>query len=113
LNDRLLELPLGVFSWRSALMILPSLSRRHHVSTESRWFLKALDWGLRTALLISLPQRSLALAARKPHYRDFVFCTAHFKAARCQDDRIEFVGAGAGLPAFTPWSRCCSHPAFY
>ena len=53
-TDRFLELPLGVFGIALGTVILPSLSR-HHVTTDREGFSRALDWGLRTALLISLP----------------------------------------------------------
>ncbi len=53
-SDRLLEFPLGVFGVALGTVILPSLSR-HHVNTDHAGFSKALDWGLRTTLLISVP----------------------------------------------------------
>jgi putative peptidoglycan lipid II flippase len=53
-SDRLLEFPLGVFGVALGTVILPSLSR-HHVNTDHEGFSKALDWGLRTTLLISVP----------------------------------------------------------
>ena len=53
-SDRLLEFPLGLFGVALGTVILPSLSR-HHVTTDAVGFSKALDWGLRTALLIALP----------------------------------------------------------
>jgi putative peptidoglycan lipid II flippase len=52
--DRFLELPLGVFGIALGTVILPTLSR-HHVNTDHDGFSKALDWGLRTTLLIVLP----------------------------------------------------------
>ena len=63
-TDRLLELPLGVFGVALGTVILPNLSR-HHVTTDREGFSKALDWGLRTALLISVPAMlGLVLLAR-------------------------------------------------
>jgi putative peptidoglycan lipid II flippase len=53
-SDRLLEFPLGMFGVALGTVILPSLSR-HHVNTDRAGFSKALDWGLRTTLLISIP----------------------------------------------------------
>jgi putative peptidoglycan lipid II flippase len=53
-SDRLLEFPLGMFGVALGTVILPSLSR-HHVNTDRSGFSKALDWGLRTTLLISIP----------------------------------------------------------
>jgi putative peptidoglycan lipid II flippase len=54
LSDRLLEFPLGMFGVALGTVILPSLSR-HHVNTDHAGFSKALDWGLRTTLLIAVP----------------------------------------------------------
>ena len=53
-SDRLLEFPLGIFGVALGTVILPSLSR-HHVNTDHAGFSKALDWGLRTTLLIAVP----------------------------------------------------------
>ncbi len=53
-SDRLLEFPLGMFGVALGTVILPSLSR-HHVNTDHAGFSRALDWGLRTTLLISVP----------------------------------------------------------
>ena len=53
-SDRLLEFPLGMFGVALGTVILPSLSR-HHVNTDRVGFSRALDWGLRTTLLISVP----------------------------------------------------------
>src|SRR4249919_2895075 len=52
--DRFLELPLGVFGIALGTVILPTLAR-HHVNTDHDGFSRALDWGLRTTLLIALP----------------------------------------------------------
>lgn len=52
--DRFLELPLGVFGVALGTVILPSLSR-HHLATDQSGFSKALDWGLRTTLLMAVP----------------------------------------------------------
>jgi putative peptidoglycan lipid II flippase len=53
-SDRLLEFPLGMFGVALGTVILPSLSR-HHVNTDHAGFSRALDWGLRTTLLIAVP----------------------------------------------------------
>jgi len=53
-SDRLLEFPLGVFGVALGTVILPSLAR-HHVNTDHEGFSKALDWGMRTTLLIAVP----------------------------------------------------------
>ncbi len=60
-SDRLLEFPLGLFGVALGTVILPSLSR-HHVGTDAAAFSRALDWGLRTALLIAMPAMLVLLA---------------------------------------------------
>jgi putative peptidoglycan lipid II flippase len=58
-SDRLMELPLGTFGIAIAIVVLPSLSRRHaEKSTEE--FSATLDWAFRIVCLIALPA-SLAL----------------------------------------------------
>ena len=52
--DRFLELPLGVFGIALGTVILPTLAR-HHVNTDHEGFSRALDWGLRTTLMIAVP----------------------------------------------------------
>lgn len=53
-SDRLMELPLGTFGVAIAVVVLPSLSRRHaEASVEG--FSATLDWALRIVLLIALP----------------------------------------------------------
>ncbi len=63
-SDRLLEFPLGIFGVAMGTVILPNLAR-HHVTTDREGFSRALDWGLRTALLIAVPAMlGLVLLAR-------------------------------------------------
>ncbi len=59
-SDRLTELPLGLFGIAIATVILPSLSRRHAETDQTR-FSQTLDWGVRAVLLIGAPA-TLALA---------------------------------------------------
>ena len=54
LADRFLELPLGVFGIALGTVMLLTLSR-HHVRADSAGFSRALDWGLRNTLTISVP----------------------------------------------------------
>jgi putative peptidoglycan lipid II flippase len=64
-TDRLLEFPLGIFGVALGTVILPSLSR-HHVATDREGFSRALDWGLRTALLIAVPAMLGLVILAKP-----------------------------------------------
>lgn len=62
-SDRLTELPLGLFGVAIGTVILPQLSR-HHADDDAAGYSKAVDWGLRTVLLVGLPAAvGLALLA--------------------------------------------------
>jgi putative peptidoglycan lipid II flippase len=102
-TDRLLEFPLGVFGVALGTVILPSLSR-HHVSTDREGFAKALDWGLRTALLISVPALLAPILATLLQHGRF---TAHdVDMAALSLSALSF-----GLPAFALVKVVA--PAFY
>ncbi|MFT6401734.1 MAG: putative peptidoglycan lipid II flippase [Pseudohongiellaceae bacterium] len=58
-SDRLMELPLGTFGVAIAVVVLPSLSRRHAQASGAE-FSATLDWALRIVCLIAVPA-SLAL----------------------------------------------------
>lgn len=53
-TDRLTDFPLGVFGVAIATVILPHLSRKH-IEQSVEQYSRALDWGLRTILLIGIP----------------------------------------------------------
>ncbi len=58
-SDRLMELPLGIFGVAIAIVVLPSLSRKH-AEQSMQEFSATLDWALRLVCLIAVPA-SLAL----------------------------------------------------
>lgn len=58
-SDRLMELPLGTFGIALAIVVLPSLSRKHAASSMQE-FSETLDWAFRLVCLIAIPA-SLAL----------------------------------------------------
>ena len=58
-SDRLMELPLGIFGIAIAIVVLPSLSRKHAESSMGE-FSETLDWAFRLVCLIAFPA-SLAL----------------------------------------------------
>jgi putative peptidoglycan lipid II flippase len=58
-SDRLMELPLGTFGVAIAVVVLPSLSRKH-AEASGEEFSATLDWALRIVCLIAIPA-SLAL----------------------------------------------------
>jgi putative peptidoglycan lipid II flippase len=53
-SDRLMELPLGTFGIAIAIVVLPSLSRKHAESSMQE-FSETLDWALRLVCLIAIP----------------------------------------------------------
>ena len=53
-SDRLMELPLGTFGIAIAVVILPTLSRKH-AESSGKEFAETLDWALRLVCLIALP----------------------------------------------------------
>jgi putative peptidoglycan lipid II flippase len=97
-SDRLLEFPLGMFGVALGTVILPSLSR-HHVNTDEAGFSKALDWGLRTTLLIAVPAMLGLVLLAQPlistllQYGKF---TAHDSAMAA----MSLSALSLGLPAF-------------
>ncbi len=53
-SDRLMELPLGTFGIAIAIVVLPSLSRKHAEASLDE-FRDTLDWALRLVCLIAIP----------------------------------------------------------
>jgi len=107
--DRFLELPLGVFGIALGTVILPTLSR-HHVNTDHAGFSRALDWGLRTTLMIAVPAMlglmllSVPLVATLFQHRAFTAIDTHMTA-------MSVFGLSFGLPSFALVKVLL--PAFY
>ncbi|MGA9421671.1 MAG: murein biosynthesis integral membrane protein MurJ [Rhodanobacteraceae bacterium] len=108
-TDRLLEFPLGIFGVALGTVILPSLSR-HHVSTDREGFSRALDWGLRTALLISLPAMFALVLLAEPLVST-LFQHGHFTAHDAHMAALSLSALSFGLPAFALVKVVA--PAFY
>ncbi len=108
-TDRLLEFPLGVFGVALGTVILPSLSR-HHVSTDREGFAKALDWGLRTALLISVPAMLALVLLAKPILATLLQ-HGRFTAHDVDMAALSLSALSFGLPAFALVKVVA--PAFY
>lgn len=53
-SDRLMELPLGTFGIAIAIVVLPSLSRKHATKSTAE-FAETLDWAFRLVCLIAIP----------------------------------------------------------
>ena len=108
-SDRLLEFPLGVFGVALGTVILPSLSR-HHVNTDAKGFSRALDWGLRTTLLISLPAMLGLVLLAKPIVAT-LFQHGRFTAHDVDMVGLSLAALSFGLPAFALVKVLA--PAFY
>lgn len=107
--DRFLELPLGVFGVALGTVILPALSR-HHVNTDHDGFSKALDWGMRTTLLIVVPATLGLMLLATP----LVATLFQYHAFTAFDSRmagLSVLGLSLGLPAFAMVKVLL--PAFY
>jgi len=108
-TDRLLEFPLGIFGVALGTVILPSLSR-HHVATDHDGFARALDWGLRTALLISVPAMFALVLLAKPMLATLLQ-HGRFTAHDVEMAALSLSALSFGLPAFALVKVVA--PAFY
>jgi len=108
-GDRLLELPLGIFGVALGTVILPSLSR-HHVNTDHAGFSRALDWGLRTTLLIAIPAMLGLVLLGKPIVAT-LFQHGAFTAGDADMVALSLSALSFGLPAFALVKVLV--PAFY
>ena len=97
-SDRLMELPLGTFGIAIAIVVLPSLSRRHAEKSMEE-FSATLDWAFRIVCLIAFPA-SLALVLIAEPLLITLFLNDKF----IMTDVIESAGSlraySAGLLAF-------------
>mgnify|MGYP000036989982 FL=1 len=108
-SDRLLEFPLGIFGIALGTVILPTLSR-HHVATDREGFSRALDWGLRSTLLVALPAMVGLVMLAKP----LLFTLLQYGAFTAHDVNMASMSLSAlalGLPAFALVKVVA--PAFY
>ncbi len=108
-TDRLLEFPLGVFGIALGTVILPTLSR-HHVATDHAAFARALDWGLRTTLLIAVPAMLALVVLAKPLLATLLQY-GRFTAHDVDMAALSLAALACGLPAFATVKILA--PAFY
>jgi putative peptidoglycan lipid II flippase len=97
-SDRLLEFPLGMFGVALGTVILPSLSR-HHVNTDHAGFSRALDWGLRTTLLIAVPAMLGLVLLAEPLIATLLQ-HGQFTAHDTRMAALSLSALSLGLPAF-------------
>ena len=64
-SDRLMELPLGTFGIAIAIVVLPSLSRKHATSSLND-FSETLDWAFRLVVLIAIPSALALIVIAEP-----------------------------------------------
>jgi putative peptidoglycan lipid II flippase len=108
-STRFLELPLGVFAVALGTVILPALSR-HHVGTDHAGFSRALDWGLRMALLIALPAMVALWLLATPLVAT-MFQHGQFTAFDTHMTTLSILAFVSGLPAYALVKVLL--PAFY
>lgn len=108
-SDRLLEFPLGLFGVALGTVILPSLAR-HHVATDRAGFSKALDWGLRTALLMAVPAMIGLVLLAQPMVAT-LFLRGAFTPHDVAMASLSLSALSFGLPAFALVKVVA--PAFY
>lgn len=97
-SDRLMELPLGTFGVAIAIVVLPSLSRRHAEASMDE-FSATLDWALRIVFLIAIPA-SLALALIAEPLLVTLFYNENFTASHVVSTAGSLRAYTLGLIAF-------------
>lgn len=108
-STRFLELPLGVFGVALGTVILPALSR-HHVGTDRAGFSRALDWGVRTTLLIAVPAMCALLLLAEPLVSTF-FQNGQYTVFDTRMTTLSTMALGCGVPAYALVKVLL--PAFY
>ena len=106
---RFLELPLGVFGVALGTVILPALSR-HYVTADREGFSKALDWALRTTLLIALPATLALMLLAEPIVATF-FQNGQYTAFDTHMTAMAIVALSFRVPAIALVRTLL--PAFY
>lgn len=97
-TDRLTDFPLGVFGVAIATVILPHLSRKHTEQSVEK-FSKAMDWGLRTLLLVGIPA-SLGLAVFSMPMIVSCFAYGKFTLFDALQTQKSLITLSLGVPAF-------------
>lgn len=97
-TDRLTDFPLGVFGVAIATVILPHLSRRH-AEQDTTQYSSALDWGLRSILLIGFPA-GLGLCLFAMPLIASCFAYGKFTVYDVLQTQKSLITLGAGVPAF-------------
>jgi putative peptidoglycan lipid II flippase len=97
-SDRLIEFPLGLFGVALATVILPHLARRH-ADTDREGYDAALDWGLRTVLLLAVPA-ALGLALLAEPMAITIFERGSFLPEDSRMTALSLMAMSLGIPGF-------------
>lgn len=97
-TDRLTDFPLGVFGVAIATVILPHLSRKH-AEKSGEHFSRALDWGLRSILLIGIPA-GLGLCLFAMPLIASCFAYGKFNVTDLVQTQKSLIMLASGVPAF-------------
>ncbi|RUR11916.1 murein biosynthesis integral membrane protein MurJ [Legionella sp. km772] len=97
-TDRLADFPLGVFGVAIATVILPHLSRRH-AEQSIEHYSRALDWGLRSILLIGIPS-GIGLSLFSMPLIAGCFAYGKFTLMDIVQTQKSLITLGLGVPAF-------------
>jgi putative peptidoglycan lipid II flippase len=97
-TDRLTDFPLGVFGVAIATVILPHLSRKHAEQSDAQYS-HALDWGLRSILLIGVPA-GLGLALFAMPLIASCFAYGKFHISDLLQTQKSLITLALGVPAF-------------
>jgi putative peptidoglycan lipid II flippase len=97
-SDRLAQLPLGIFAIAIAVVVLPSLSKKHAANEEGH-FTQTLDWAVRMVLLIGVPA-ALALIVLATPLMATIFYRGEITAYDISQMTLSLQAYGSGLLAF-------------
>ncbi|MGB4898639.1 MAG: murein biosynthesis integral membrane protein MurJ, partial [Ignavibacteria bacterium] len=97
-TDRLTDFPLGVFGVAIATVILPHLSRRH-AEQRSEKFSQAIDWGLKSLLLVGVPA-GIGLAFFSMPLIACCFAYGKFSVIDLLQTQKSLMALASGVPAF-------------
>lgn len=97
-SDRLVELPLGLFGVALGTVILPHLSSRF-AAADGEGYSKALDWALRSVLVIALPAGLGLLLLAEPIIAT-VYGRGAFTAFDAQMAGLSLMAMSLGIPGF-------------
>jgi putative peptidoglycan lipid II flippase len=97
-SDRVMELPLGVFSIAIATVLLPSLSKKF-AEQDDVGFSQQIDWGMRLSTLITIPAAIGLVLLAGPILVTLVQY-GKFDAFDSTMARYSLVAYAIGLPAF-------------